>query len=72
MAVRTEFSARTIFRDGMYKDGYLQTYYGFDKKALLQRAVADKQTQIDKLEYNIVRMGTLLRKFQEEDGEAIE
>ena len=60
------------FRDGMYKDGFLQTYYGFDKKALLQRVIADKQTQIDKLENDIARMGTLLRKFKEEDGEVIE
>ena len=60
------------FRDGMYKDGFMQTYYGFDKKALLQRAIADEQAQIDKLEYNVARMGALLRRFQEEDGEVVE
>ena len=57
------------FRDGIFKDGFMQTYYGFDKKSLLQRVIDDEKAQLAKLEDNIARKEALLQRFQEEDKE---
>lgn len=59
---KTHTLRKEYFQDGIYKDNFMNVYYGFDIEALLQRAIKDEKAQIAKLEECVARQEVLLKK----------
>ena len=51
------------FVDGVYRDN-LQTYFGLDRAAVVERAVADQRAQLAKLRDTLARNEALLEKLR--------